>query len=65
MTKTGATVQELEMFYKAVVQMVLLYGIESWVVMQAMLKVTKGFHYQVTQRIEGVSSQRVVDEVCE
>ena len=32
-SKTGATVRERVILYKTVVQLVLLYGSESWVVM--------------------------------
>ena len=42
MTNTVATVQTWVMIYKAVVQMVLLYGSKSWVVIEAMLKVLGG-----------------------
>ena len=42
--------------YKAVVQMVLLYGIESWVVTDTMLKVLGGFHHQVDWWIAGISA---------
>ena len=51
--------QAREMTYKAVVQTVLLYGIDIWVVTEAMLKVLEGFHHQVALRIAGVSSWRV------
>ena len=39
MEKTGATVREQGMMYKAVDQYVLLYGSESWMVTGEMLKV--------------------------
>ena len=45
--------------YKAVVQTVLLYKIESWSVTEVMLKVLEGFHHQVARRIVGISYQRV------
>ena len=44
------------MIFKAVVQMVLLYGSESWVVTYVMLKVLEGFHHWVDRRIAGMSS---------
>ena len=44
------------MMYKAVVQMVLLYGIESWVVTDTRLKVLGGFHHQVDWWIAGISA---------
>ena len=50
--------------YKAVVQTVLLYMIESWVVTEAMLKVLEGFHHQVVLRISWMSAQQVGEEGC-
>jgi hypothetical protein len=41
------------MFYKAVVQAVLLYGCETWVVTPAMMRVLEGFHHKVARRISG------------
>ena len=41
-TKTGETVQMRGILYKAVVQLVSLYGINSSVVTEAMLKVMHG-----------------------
>ena len=37
--KTGAPIKARDMMYKAVVHAVLLYGNESWVVMDAMMTV--------------------------
>ena len=42
------------MMYKAVVQMVMIYRIESWLVMDVMLKVLEGFHHRVTWIIAGI-----------
>ena len=53
---TGATVQSWGMIYKSVVQLVLLYGSKSWVLMGAMLKVLELFHYQVARRIVGMTA---------
>ena len=49
------------MVYKAVFQMVLIYGSDSWVVTDAMLKVLEGFHHQVSWRISGMSARQVRD----
>ena len=38
-------VQALEMIYKEVVQTVIIYGIESWVMAEEMLKVMEGFQH--------------------
>jgi len=45
------------MFYKAVVQAVLLYGLESWVLMPQMLQALWGFHHQVAHQLTGKVSQ--------
>ena len=37
----------MEMFYKAVVQAVLSYRIEIWVIMDSMMKVLEGFHCRI------------------
>ena len=39
--------------------MVLIYRDEVWVVIYAMLKVLKSFHYQVNRRIADMSAQRI------
>ena len=49
-----------EMLYKAVLQMVLIYVRESWVVMGAMLKFMEGFHHQEDRRISGNMDQRTL-----
>ena len=56
LTKTGATVQAQAMMYKSLVQTVLIYESESWVVMDEMLKVLEGFHHQVAWSITGMSA---------
>ena len=54
MTKTGETVRPWTMMYKVVVHTVLMYRIDSWVVLDEMLKVLEGFHHWVTRRISGM-----------
>ena len=44
LVNTGATVRACGMMYKAVYQLVIIYGSESWVVMGAMLNILEGFH---------------------
>ena len=46
------------MLYKAVVQLVLIYASESWVVMGDMLKVLERFHHLVVGRIMGITARR-------
>ena len=59
LVKTGAVVRARVMMYRAVFQMVLIYGSESWVVTDVMLKVLEGFHHRVARWIEGMSAWRV------
>ena len=42
------------MFYKAVVQSVLLYGCETWVITSQVLKALEGFHHRVARRLSGL-----------
>ena len=44
MVKAGETLQAMEMFYKAGVQAFLLYGSDSWVIMESTMKVLECFH---------------------
>ena len=53
------------MMYKAVVQTVLIYRIDFWVVTEAMLKVMEVFHHCLNRRIAGMSSWKVGEEVWE
>ena len=59
LTKTGSTAREQTMMYKAVVQKVLLYRSESWVVKVSMLKLLEEFHNQVSHRIPRMSYHQV------
>jgi hypothetical protein len=52
-TREGATPRVSGMFYKAVVQLVMLFGPESWVLLQPMLKALEGFHWRVARRLAG------------
>ena len=54
-----------EMIYKTVFQMVLLYGIKSWVETEDMLKIMEGFHHQADQRIAGISYRKFAEGVWE
>ena len=53
LTRTGVTLQAQEMLYKAVVNTVLLYGIESWMLTRTMLKVVERIHHWVGRGILG------------
>ena len=51
--KAEATVRAREMFYKAVVQVVLIYGSEIRFITNFMMKVLEGFHHRIYQSITG------------
>jgi len=53
LAREGADARISAMFYKAVVQSVLLYGSETWVVTPAVLKVLEGFHHRAARRLSG------------
>jgi hypothetical protein len=53
--REGATPRISAMFNKAVVQTVLLFGSESWVLTPSMLDKLEGFHRQITRRLTGRS----------
>ena len=53
LVREGADARVSGMFYKAVVQSVLLYGSETWVRSQAMDQVLAGFHHRVARRLSG------------
>ena len=56
-TKTVETVWAWAMMYKAVFHMLLICGSDSWLVMDAILKVLEGLHYWVARRISWMSDQ--------
>ena len=43
--KTGEAVIDREIMYKAVVQTMMLYGRESWVIVYKIMKVLEGFYH--------------------
>ena len=50
--KAGEMMQA--MVYNAMVHTMLLYGINSWVVTDVILKVLEGFHHLLDQQIAGM-----------
>jgi hypothetical protein len=46
------------MFYKAVIQAVLLYGCETWTLTTPMIKALEGFHHRVARRITRMTPVR-------
>ena len=63
--KTGKTVRVWGMMFNSVVQLVFLYGSESWVVTGEMLKFLEVFHHRVAIRITGIMAQRMTDREWE
>jgi hypothetical protein len=59
LVRAGADPKTVGQFYKAVVQAVLLYGSESWVVTPAMLRVLSSFHHKAGRRIAGKMAKLV------
>ena len=59
----GATVRSRETMYKVVVQTVLLYGRDSWVGTDVMIKVLEGFHHRVAWQITGMTTWQVGEGV--
>ena len=53
LSREGATPRVSGLFYKAVVQSVLLYGSETWVLDKAKLQALSGFHNRVARRLSG------------
>jgi Reverse transcriptase (RNA-dependent DNA polymerase) len=53
LTREGADPRVCGMFYKAVVQSVLLYSCETWVITSQVLDVLKGFHHRMARRLSG------------
>jgi hypothetical protein len=49
--RTGVAPEFLGMFYKAIVQAVLLYGCETWVVTPDILRTMEGLHHWIARRI--------------
>jgi Reverse transcriptase (RNA-dependent DNA polymerase) len=53
LVRDGASPAAMGMFYKGIVQAVLLYGCETWTLTTPMVKVLKSFHHKVARRITG------------
>eukprot|EP00978_Attheya_sp_CCMP212_P011353 scaffold28024_cov58-Attheya_sp.AAC.1 len=53
LARGGVTPRVPGMFYKAVVQSILLFGSETWVVTKPMLQALEGFYHRVARRTEG------------
>jgi hypothetical protein len=49
--KTGVDPRIVGLFYKTIVQAVLLYACETWVITQGMIKMLRYFHHRVAMQI--------------
>ena len=54
LSRTGACPRISSIFYKAVIQSVLLYGSETWTLSATMLKALGGFHNHVARKLSGL-----------
>ena len=61
LARDGANERAMAMFYKAVVQSVLLFGSETWVITDRMMDALRGFHHRAARRITGMVAYRVAD----
>jgi hypothetical protein len=51
--KKGANPKIMGTFYKTIIQSVLLYGSESWVISNHMMRALRSFHWRCAQYITG------------
>ena len=56
--KTGVPINDRSMIYKAVVQGMLIYRGEIWVVMDMIMTVQKVLHHRIARYIEGIRAHR-------
>ena len=54
LTRDGATPKISGMFYKALAQSVLLYGVETWTLSQSIVTALEGFHHRVARALSGL-----------
>ena len=63
--REGARPQVSVFFFKAVIQLVLIFGVEMWVVTPSMGRVLGGFQDQVARRLTGQLLRRRIDRKWE
>ena len=59
LVRDGATPRISGMFYKAVVQTVLLFGCEAWTITDAMWSVLCGFHHRAARRMANMMAYKI------
>ena len=62
--REGVDAQVSAMFYRAVVQSVLLFGVETWVLSEAMSRQLEGVHVDLLRRITRQGEMRQKDGKC-
>ena len=63
MGREGLDAHTLGQIYLAVVQSVLFYGSETWVVTSLIWRVLGGFHHRLTRRLTGCQPYQGSDDV--
>ena len=63
--KMGETIRAREMIYTVVGQTVLLYGINSWLITEAMMEALEAFYHRISRRVMGKTDQHVGEGVWE
>ena len=58
LVKAVINMRSREIFYKLVVQVVLMYRRDTWVVTDAMVEVLEGFRHRIARRIMGKMPRR-------
>ena len=58
LTREGATARISGMFFKSVIQQILLFGAETWVVTPRMEKALSGFIHGAARRLTGRQARR-------
>ena len=59
LVREGVTPRVSGMFYKAVVQSTLLFGVETWVITPSMWTALRGFHHRMARSIAGARARLV------
>ena len=57
--RKGTDTKATESFYRAAVQAILLYGLEKWVVLESMTKMTERTHTDFLKMITGKIAKRL------
>ena len=60
--RTGVKPKIVGMFYKAIVQAVLLYACETWVVTPRLLKALAAFHNRIARKIANMMPRKMEDD---